>query len=421
MSHDFSNVKELSLHGGRLFLAPTKTKDVVSFEGSVLGGPNFYIHQNEMLPVLAAELLDAGTVKQKKEAIREGLAGRGATLSFSSVGDRTYFSGHCFPEDTEYLLKIIAECLGNANFPEKEVGAAKARELGKIAEEKTDTNVEAHIALTRLLYDPSHVNYGETLQALEKQVKNARRSDLAEFRKRIGRGGLILAVTGDISVGAVEAAAHKAFRSLSHGTENPTLKRRNPKAPGTAEKKIFIADKANVDVYLGASVQLVKTDPLYHAALLVADMLGGGFAGHLMQTVRERDGLTYRTFARLNGLGDGADGHLEIYASFNPERYEESVEKLRREVREFFDKGITEDALMRKKEEVVGSYLVSLSTTRGLAHALHQVAADGRPLSYLSDYPNTLQKVSLKEARRAADMVPLSRLSLAAAGTFPKK
>lgn len=413
--------QEFELLGGRLFIAPMRTKDVVSVEGSVRGGPHRYAHTNEMLPGIAAELLDAGTPTKKKAVMREALAARGISLSFSSRGDRTHFSGHSFPEDLPFLLSTIAECLGLAMFPESEVKAARARELGSLREAKSDTSIQASVALSRLLYDPAHLNYDETIETLEKQLQRVNRKELLGFRKLLGTQGLILAITGDVTEIEARSAAEKAFRKLGRGVEALPQKKRNTKIPQLSEKKIPIADKANIDVLLGAALPLVRHDPLYRPLAVLTEMLGGGFASHLMQTVRERDGLTYRTYATLAGFSDGLDGYFEVYASFNPGRYTESVEKLRAEVREFFAAGITEEALARKKEEIAGSYLVGLSTTRGLARTLHALAADGRDLSYLREYPALIQAVSLKEVHAAADCIPLERLSLAAAGTFPKK
>jgi zinc protease len=406
---------------GRLFVAPTKAKDVVAIEGSVLGGENMLPKEWSVVPGLTAELLDAGTTRKSKTVIREGLAGRGISLSFAAGGDRTYFSGQCFPEDVPFLLSTTVECLSGANFPEAELKTLKQRTLGALAEEKTDTNAQAERALTELMYDAPHPNYIEPLKETEAGVKNARRSYLQDFRKMLGIGGLVLAVVGDVEVESVHGVVEKTFKKLPKGIENAPVKTPNKKNIAASQKLIPVADKANIDVFLGASLQLTKKNPLYHPAAILTDMLGGGFAGHLMQTVRERDGLTYRTYARLAGLSDGADGYFEVYASFNPGRYEESVHILRTEVGTFFSSHLTEEGINRKKDEITGSYLIGLATTRGLARALHSIGAEGRELSYLEQYPSLIRAISLAQVHKAADLIPLSKLSLAAAGTFPKQ
>ena len=407
-------------NGGRLFLAQTRAHDVVSIEGSVFGGPNMLSATFDVIPGLTAELLDAGTAKKKKSVIREGLAGRGISLSFSSNGDRTIFSGHCFPEDLSFFLSTISECLNGAIFPEQEMKNVKSVALGELAEEKSNTRAQAERAFTELLYDPGHVNFVRSIKAKEKSVIATRCSDLEDFRNMLGKGGLILAITGDIESTSARVVAEKAFGKLGNGTEKAPFKRPNKKIQSANEKLIAIADKANIDVLFGVSLPLTIHHQLYHPMKVVAEMLGGGFASHLMQTIRERDGLTYGVYAMLSGLDTGADGYFKIWATFSPQRYEESVAKLREEVRNFFSNGLTETALARKQEEMVGSYLVSLSTTQNLASILHAIGAYDFDLSYLTEYPNIIRAVSLSDIVNAVDLIPPTKLSLSASGTFPK-
>ena len=420
MKNEPSSAQEFPIIGGRLFLAPTHAHDVVVVEGSVLGGPNMLPPALDVIPSLTAELLDAGTAKKKKSLIRETLAGRGISLSFSSSGDRTAFSGRCFPEDLSLLLSTIAESFGEANFPEAEVKNVKALALGELAEEKSDTRVQAERVFAAMLFDPAHVNYARPLKDEEKSVSSARRTHLQDFRKKLGKGGLILAIAGDINVSTARSIAEKSFGKLGTGTAVASVKQMNKKVQEAREKLIPIANKANIDILLGATLPLTLRHELYHPMRVLTDMLGGGFVSHLMQTIRERDGLTYGVSATLAGLDADADGYFKIWATFSPERYEESVAKLRKEENLFFSEGLTETALAKRKEEMTGSYLVALSTTQNLARTLHSLAARGFDLSYLTDYPDIIRAVSLANIRDAADLIPRTKFSLAASGTFKK-
>ena len=333
-------------------------------------------------------------------------------------GDRTYFSGFCLPEDLSFLLSTAAECLEEACFPAKEVESVKKRMLGGLEEEKTNTGAQGTVTLSRLLYDKGHVNYCNTTEERISMTKSVSRPQLLDFKKKIGKGGLILACAGDIEPSAALRAAEKAFGKLSPGTSRASDKQKNEKKPAAEESFIEIKDKASVDVYLGAPVFITYNHPIYLSFFVLAEMLGGGFTGHLMQTVRERDGLTYGTYASPAGFADEADGYLKIWATFSPSLYTKAVEALRREVEWFFKNGITAEALLRKQEELTGSYLVGLSTTRGLVQTLHNIAEQGKSLSYMDDYPNLIRELSVKDIQNAASLVPLSKLSLTAAGTL---
>jgi zinc protease len=412
-------IVEKEIDGGRIFVAKTGVKDLVYIEGSILGGWNMLPRRKGEVSVLTAELLDAGSKSRTKNEIRESLAARGATLNFSSGDERTYFRGSCLPEDLSILLSILVECLGEASFPSREVNVSKERIHGELVEEKTDTRVQAAIALSRIMYAPAHANYEETTDERIKDLIKSERADLLAFKKLLGRGGLVLSIVGDVDAKKVAQTTANLFSKLPEGTKDAPLKTANTKSPVAESILVPIADKANIDVFIGAAVPLTYHDPLYLPLIVLNEMLGGrGFTGHLMQTIRERDGLTYDVKTRPTGFTGGADGAFQVYASFNPGRFEESVTALRREIALFFRKGITEERLEERKVEMSGLYVVGLSSTRGLAAALHQIGRRHRDLSYIDDYLTLLQAVTVEDLEAAAALIPLSKLSLAASGTF---
>jgi zinc protease len=411
-----ATVEEFALpDGGRVFVAPMATKDVVAIEGSVFGGPNFFPNRNSAIPDIATDLLDAGTARMNKQVLREGLAARGASLSFMSSGDRTYFSATCFPEDVAYVLRIASECLYGATFPQKEIAAAKQRALGILQESKSDTRTQAHIKFLRLLYDSSHVNFPETTQDLETRTRAVEREDLQDFRNRVG-GGLVLAVTGDVHSAAVRRAV-ETITPRAKGTAGMT-KALNTRAQNPQKERIHIPDKANIDLFMGAYMPITKRHELYHALIIVADMLGGGFASYLTKTIRERDGLTYGIRAGLGGLSDGADGYFRIWSTFSPQLFEKSVIRLRYELKQFFTKHVTPKNADMKKEEIIGSYLLGLSTTRGMAQTLLMIGIDNKELTYLYEYPDIIQKTTFRSIQNAAKLVPVQKFSSVSAGTF---
>lgn len=424
MASIIANVTELELADGeRIFIAPTKTKDVVTLEGSVLGGSNMLPKEKLDAVSLAVDLLDAGTSTKTKDQIRETLSSRGIALSFSSGGDRTYFSGSCLPEDLPILLQTIVECLSGASFPAKEIARGKERLLSDLNELKTNTRGHAARTLMRHLYAPSHVNYPPTLEERIAAIPKITRNDLVTFRKLLGRGGLVLSVVGDISVSAAERAITSAFKKQPTGTAVPPEKKPNTKKQEAKELLVPIKDKANIDTLLGVATPMNYDHPLYVAFFVFCSLLGGRdgvFSGHLMRTIRERDGLTYGIYVINAGFGDKADGAFRILATFSPATFKTAVAKTREEVAIFLKSGLTAKALLGKQDQLVGSYLVGMSTTDGLASALHGIGIEGKPLSYLDTYLDLIRAVTVDDLKAVAKLIPFDKLSLAASGSFEK-
>ena len=86
-------------------------------------------------------------------------------------------------------------------------------------------------------------------------------------------------------------------------------------------------------VLLGQSDGLRYRDPDALALRVGSAVLGAGFTGRLMSTVRDQEGLTYGIGAGISGTSDiFADGAWRIIASFAPQLLEKGVASTKREL-----------------------------------------------------------------------------------------
>ncbi|HYD93508.1 MAG TPA: pitrilysin family protein [Candidatus Paceibacterota bacterium] len=414
-------IHEVRTDGMRLLAVRTHTKDVVVIVGSILGGSHMQPVSKRAVAWTMEDLLDAGTKKHTKEELRDQLSSLGASLSFSCGGDRLFFEATCLPEDIDTVLGIVVECLTEATFPKKEIELSIKRQIAGRTESKSDTGREAVRALERTLYEKSHPGYTMTADEGIVSLRKVTRKDIVDMYRKLGRTGLTFAIGGDIDPEKCLRLAERKLKALPEGKFAPTVMP-VPKRQPKKEVLVKIKDKANVDVMLGVRALINRDHPQFLAFRVLLSLLGGGgiSTGHLMRTVRERDGLTYGIRAFAAEFADRADGYMAIWATFAPKVYEKGVETIRKEVRSFFRNGITKELLEAKKEEMLGKYLVGLSTTSGLVSTLHGNAIEDKETAYLLEYPKELQKLTLDDIHNARKLVPLTELSLAAAGTFAK-
>ena len=148
-------------------------------------------------------------------------------------------------------------------------------------------------------------------------------------------------------------------------------------------------------------------------------ILGGNFSARLMQTVRDKQGLTYGIGSSISGVSFGADGYWNIWGTFSPDILKKGIEATKEQVDLWFNKGVTEDELSAKKTTISGSYKVSMDSTAGLAAKILSNAEHGRELSYLDEYPKIIESISLSEVNRAIKKYDNpNKLYLVAAGTL---
>jgi zinc protease len=129
-------------------------------------------------------------------------------------------------------------------------------------------------------------------------------------------------------------------------------------------------------------------------------ILGSGFTGRLMGTVRDREGLTYNIGATM--ADDSiVDGRWDISASFAPALLDKGIASTRRELDRWWKDGVTEQELTVRKQGLVGSYLVGLSTTAGLANAILTDVQRGYDVSRVDTFPEAVKALTRDEVNSA--------------------
>ena len=110
-----------------------------------------------------------------------------------------------------------------------------------------------------------------------------------------------------------------------------------------------LKDKPSSAVILGQATGLRYRDPDTLALRVGTAILGQGFTGRLMGTVRDREGLTYHIGA---GMTDDsiADGAWEANASFAPSLLDKGLVSTRRVLDQWWREGVTDAELRARKE-----------------------------------------------------------------------
>ncbi len=410
------------LTGAWTFTAPLPVYDAVTVTGSFLGGRNFAPRKDELLADVAAEMLDEGTKRRSKKQIQETLDRYGMSISFGVTGDRLGFTAQCRRDHLPVLLPILAEELHEPAFPAKELAEVKKRLMGGIVQSKEDTRTQGTVALTRLLYDADHPNYELTPEQAMGAIQSITREKLVRFYKSVaGRGSLILIASGDITASVFSHLVKQAFADLPVPSVVAPQKRGKQKRGG-GRAVVTIPKKTSVDLLLGVPLPITKDHPDFYSLVIASRILGvPGFAGRLMQVIREKMGLTYVLYARLIGFEGNHEGHLEIAGSFAPELLKKGMEATLAEYRRFYSKGVTAKEVADQKSMIKGSHLISLSTTKGRASAIRHVIEEGKTPEFLDQYLSIIEKVTVADVNRVIRRyLDQKKLAIVAAGSIEK-
>lgn len=378
----------------------TGVKDVVTIAGSLPAGDDRSPQDSAALATLTGAMLDQGTARHDKFALAQKLGDVGATISFSVGPSALQFGAKCLRKDLPLVVSLLAEQLRLPAFADEEFAKLKTQLAGSIRRQLEDTAFRAEDAYTRAVYPVGHPNRQPPAEEVLAAIEGASLADVRRFHARYyGPTGMRLVLVGDLEPRAAQAEIRRAFAGWAGGSLPPAVAKAG-RVQAPAVQTIYMADKTSVSIVWGQATQLRYSDPDSLALRLGTRILGSGFTGRLMATVRDREGLTYGIGSYLAN-DTFADGDWRVQASFSPALLDQGLTSTRREVLAWYDEGITPAELARARTELAGTYRVGLATTTGMAGTVLATLNRGLPLSYVDEFPLHVEALTLEQVNEA--------------------
>jgi zinc protease len=396
---------------------PTGVKDVVVIVG-VLPAGDAMATGNIAIPTLAGMMLDRGTKALDKFAIADRLDNVGASISFSVGVQSLEIHAKCLKKDLPLVMGLIAAELRTPALQSQEFAKAKQQFIGSLEASLQNTEGRAQEAFGRAVFPEGHPNRPHAVADYLAAAKSANLDEVKAFNAKFyGPAHMTLVAVGDVSPAGVESEVTKAFSGWTGGQDY-----RRPAEPAKAgaprDIPVPLPEKTSVSVILGQATGLKYRDPDALALRVGTAILGRGFTGRLMGTVRDKEGLTYNIGA---GVSEDtiADGAWDISASFAPTLLEKGVAATRRELQKWWSDGITEAELADRKQGLIGGYSVGLSTTGGLAGTIITTIQRGYDLTWLDGYPDAVRALTRAQVNGAIKThLDPAAMVLVEAGTF---
>lgn len=409
-----------------LILYPTPIHDVVTLVGSLPAGDGFVSGSQAAVATLTGMMLDRGAHLGSadgpvldKYAIADRLEGMGASVNFS-VGNQTLdIRARCLARDLPQVIGLLAAQLRFPSFDKAEFERVRQQFIGAVRSSIDSNSYRARDAFNRAVYPAGDPNSPASIDALLASARSATLDDVRRFHQEVyGPRHMILVMVGAVDPRVARKAVNTAFGGWRGGRE-PLPGSSAPVTP-PARQTVELAGKPSVTVMLGETTGLRFSDPDSLALRVGTSVLGQGFTGRLMSTVRDREGLTY-------GVGAGIDqdtygsGTFFVSATFAPQLLDKGLVSTQGVVRKWWADGITEAELDQRKQSMVGSFQVGLASTGGMAMALLATVQRGLAPSWLDQYPQLLRALRLEDVNAAIRRhLDPGRMTLVEVGTLPQ-
>jgi len=175
-------------------------------------------------------------------------------------------------------------------------------------------------------------------------------------------------------------------------------------------KEVVMEHKSQSDILMGC-IACSRADPDYEPLNLLNVIVGElGFMGRLGQRVRDQEGLAYSaTSFLITGI---LGGNWAALSGVNPKNVEKATRLIREEISRAQSEEVTREELDAAKQNQIGSALMELESTEGVARTSHNLTYYGLGLDYFSKRRAFYEKIGpemlLETAKRYLDPSKLS-------------
>ena len=185
-------------------------------------------------------------------------------------------------------------------------------------------------------------------------------------------GDIVVAAAGSIDhdelvrmieAGAPPVPAGKQTPASTSHTEDPSFERR---------VRFLRKDTEQYHVCLGGQ-GISRHDERRFALRVLEGVLGGTSSSRLFQEVREKRGLAYSVFSFSNL--HARTGEIGLYVGTRPDNLGEAIATIATELERFVEAPISEQELMRSRENLKGRVVLSLESTAARMNRLGVICA----------------------------------------------
>lgn len=352
------------------------------------------------LAAFTAAALMRGAANHSFEQIYEELESVGASAGVSGGTHTTGLGSKSLVEDLPLALNVLAGVLRQPTFPRDEIEKLRGEIITSLEERANDTRRMAGLTFYELAYPPDHP-YARSLSGYTETISRLTRDDLSEFHAGgYGPRGMVIAVVGAVKTADALAQIESALGDWGGPTYERAPLPNALQITETRERAVPIPGKMQSDIILGYPGPS-RAEPDFLEAAVCNTILGVfGLMGRLGENVREKQGLAYYSFSRVDG-GPGP-GPWRVIAGVNPANVERAVASIRDEIRRICQEPVGEKELADNKAFITGSLPLQLETNEGVARSILNMERYNLGLDHLQRYAGLINEITIERVQAVA-------------------
>ncbi len=388
-------------NGLTLLYAHNPRLPVVSLNAFLLAGKDQNPITGAGTAALTARLLDEGTENLNHRQISELLENAGGHLGTFSDRELT---GVCFQLMASELplgMTLLAEMLLRPVFPESRFENERKRVLNHLAAMSEDPQLIGDELLNQQIYAGTPLEY--PLLGTPESLSEITAKDLRLFHEqKYGAKNTLLVVVGANKFEEVLELTEKRLSNWENQNQQltPRWQLQRQSRPLCCTRPM---NKEQLCIYLG-HLGTVRDNPDYYALQVLDVILGGGpgFVSRIPRTLRDEKGLAYTTYSDISGSCGLYPGRFVAYVGTSPEKRNEALNELHREINEFVESGPTEEEICLAQSYLIGNFVFEFHSNLSLARFLLTAEMHSLGKDFPKRYRDHIRSVTCEDVSRVA-------------------
>ena len=408
-----AEIKTLDLgKAAEVWFSEDHTVPIVAFSISLPAGSGYDPVNKSGLATFAAALLDEGAGGMDSRAFQEALASHAIQLHASVERDDMVVSITTLTENAPLAMRLLQTALTRPRFDAEAVARVRAQMIQSIQEGRSQPPTVARRAFAKTFFN-GHP-YGLPNDGDVGTIAGITAEDLRAFAKSHWvKGGLQIAVAGDITAAAAQKLLGDTFRPLSGATPPPLPNVGRLGSPGVHVLPMQVPQPTIMFGLPG----IMRADPDFIPGYVANYILGGGgFSSRLTDEVRVKRGLTYGISTSLTAYHKASVMAGSVATRADAVR--QTIQVVKDTLGSFAANGATEAELDDAKTFLTGSFPLAFASNAGIAAQLGTFQRQGLDIGYVARRNALIQAVTLDEVNRVAKrLFDPARLTVVVAGT----
>lgn len=324
-------------------------------------GSKFENHFNNGISHFLEHMFFKGTETRTAKEIAEAFDSIGGNVNAFTSKEYTCYYARVLDQHANIALDILADMFFHSRFDPEELEKEKNVVIEEISMYEDTPDDLVHDLIARAAFTDHPLGY--SILGTEEVLRSLTRDDLLTYIDNYYTPDqTVITVAGNFDDSLVEEIRRHFARFQRSG------KRSEVSEPAFAAHAVA-QHKATEQAHLCLSLPGFSVGhPDIYSLILLNNILGGSMSSRLFQEIREERGLAYSVYSYHSSYKD--TGTFTVYTGTSPEHVGEVFDIVSNILYDVSERGITERELVKGKEQLKGSLMLSLESTNSRMNRL---------------------------------------------------